>query len=145
MGPGATKVNFFEAPSIGDAAHHVLAVGPLQIGIACQGEPTGTGEIKLFTFITIPGPTTLLSSIPTPPSEPEYTLITGSVTDLPGESVVAAGKKMGFYGGFVVAGADGVPYWLTINYGANTEAKSSAGPPVSSSAPRGCWFLAEEV
>jgi hypothetical protein len=144
MGPGATKVNFFEAPSAGDGEHRLITAGPVQIGIDCQGASSGTGEIKLTTFVTIPGPLTTLSSMPTPPGEPEYETITGSLTDAPGETKVAAGEKKGFTGVLIVAGPDGVPYWLTINYGANTEAKSSAGPPTVTN-PRGCWFLAEEV
>jgi hypothetical protein len=145
MGPGATKVNFFEAPSPGDGEHHLITAGPVQIGIDCQGGSSGTGEIKLTTFVTIPGPLTTLSSMPVSPSEPEYETITGSITDIPGETKVLAGEKKGFTGVLIVAGADGVPYWLTINYGANTEAASSPGPPISTSSPRGCWFLAEEV
>jgi type IV secretory pathway TrbL component len=144
MGPGATKVNFFEAPSVGDGEHHLVTVGPLQLGIACQGQAAGTGAVKFILFLTIPGPFTTLSSVPTS-GEPIYETITGGITDAPQETTVEVGKtKTGAAGTLIVAGPDGVPYWLTIDYGANSEATSSAGPPASAT-PRGCWLLAEEV
>jgi hypothetical protein len=142
MGPGATKVNFFEAPSPADGVHHALAVGPLQIGISCKGKSLGTEEIQLGTFISIPGPQTLLSELRT---SPQYVTITGSVTDLGGETKVLTGESVGYFGTFIVAGADGVPYWLTFAYGANTEAESSTSEGLTVVHPRGCWFLAEEV
>lgn len=146
MGPGATKVNFFEAPNPGDGIHHVLNVGPLQIGINCKGNPTGSEEIGLGTFVTIPGPQTTLSEMPKESLKSEaYELITGSITDTGGESKVATKEAMTASGNFIVAGPDGVPYWLWFSYGAATEAESTTSSGLLVIHPRGCWFLAEEV
>lgn len=149
MGPGATKVNFFEAPSPGDGIHHVLNVGPLQIGINCKGIPSGSeAEIKLGTFITIPGPQTLLSTWLTTTEvskSSSYELITGSITDSGSEQPIAEKEGLTASGDFVVAGANGVPYWLWFSYGANTKEASSSGSGITVTSPRGCWFLAEEV
>jgi hypothetical protein len=157
MGPGATKINFFEAPSLGDGEHHVLTTGPLQIGMNCVGESTGEGEIVMKLFTTIPGPVTTVSEmvIPAPLATkvppPLYETITGSTTDSPGGVFKVKGKESeheaeGATGVLIVAGPDGVPYWLSIDYGVNAVAGSSGGGggPTTSS-PRGCWFLAEEV
>lgn len=146
MGPGATKVNFFEAPSNGDGVHHAFNVGPLQIGINCKGNPTGNEEIKLGTFITIPGPQTLLSTVASESTTtPGYITITGSVTDLGSESTIATKEAMTASGTFIVAGPDGVPYWFSFSYGATTEAKSEISGGLATSTPRGCWFLGEEI
>jgi hypothetical protein len=48
-------------------------------------------------------------------------------------------------GDFVVAGANGVPYWLWFSYGANTKEESTTSMGLTVTHPRGCWFLAEEV
>jgi hypothetical protein len=146
MGPGATKVNFFETPSPGDGVHNALNVGPLQIGINCKGNPTGTEEIKLGTFLTIPGPQTLLSEFPKETSTSSaYDLITGSITDTGSEQAVKSKEGLTAGGNFIVAGANGVPYWLWFSYGANTEEASSSVSGLTETRPRGCWFLAEEV
>jgi hypothetical protein len=154
MGPGATKVNFFEAPSPGDGIHHVLNVGPLQIGINCKGIPSGSeAEIKLGTFITIPGPQTLLSTwtpwtpeiAKAPSKSSEYELVTGSITDSGSEQPIAEKEGLTASGDFIVAGANGVPYWLWFSYGANTKETSSTNSGITVTSPRGCWFLAEEV
>ncbi len=148
MGPGATKVNFFEAPSPADGIHNVLNVGPLQIGINCKGGGTSGEEIKLGTFITIPGPQTLLSTFNfkgEPAKTVGYTSITGSIANSGGESTVAAKEAITNSGSFIVAGADGVPYFLWFSYGATTAAKSEASAGVLETEQRGCWFLAEEI
>jgi len=148
MGPGATKVNFFEAPSLTDGIHNVLNVGPLQIGINCKGGGTSGEEIKLGTFITIPGPQTLLSTFNLtgePAKSAGYTSITGSIANTGSESTVAAKEAITTSGSFVVAGADGVPYFLWFSYGATTEAKSEASAGVLETEQRGCWFLGEEI
>jgi hypothetical protein len=146
MGPGATKVNFFEAPNPGDGVHHVLNVGPLQIGINCKGNPTGNEEIKLGTFITIPGPQTLLSEVPKETLKSSaYISITGSITDTGGESTIASKEATTSSGSFIVAGPDGVPYWLWFSYGAATETESSTSSGITETHQRGCWFLAEEI
>ncbi len=140
MGPGATKVSFLEAPSVGDSEHQVLTTGPLQLGISCQGSPSGTGEIKLILFLIFPGPMTTLSEEGT-----EYETITGKVT-LPTEFPVAAEKGTGFSGGLVATDADGTPFWLTVEYGAETvKEEKEVEPGLSVSKPRGCWLLAEEI
>jgi hypothetical protein len=146
-GPGATKVNFFEAPSPGDGIHSVLNVGPLQFGINCKGATTGTEEIKMGTFLTIPGPQTLLSTIPSEGSSKSsaYDLITGSIAGIGSESPVAAKEGTTTSGTFIVAGANGVPYWLWVAYGAETEEKSEAESGLVVTSQRGCWFLAEEI
>jgi hypothetical protein len=146
MGPGATKVNFFEAPSPGDGIHSVLSVGPLQFGINCKGAATGTEEIKMGTFLTIPGPQTLLSEVPKESSKSSaYELITGSIAGIGSEQPVPAKEGMTASGSFIVAGANGVPYWLWITYGADTTEESSSSSGLTVTHPRGCWFLAEEV
>ncbi len=146
MGPGATKVNFFEAPSPGDGIHSVLSVGPLQFGINCKGSATGTEEIKMGTFLTIPGPQTLLSEVPKESlKSSSYELVTGSISGIGSEQPVAAKEGMTASGAFIVAGANGVPYWLWIAYGADTEEESSSSSGLTVTHPRGCWFLAEEV
>ncbi|HWX88009.1 MAG TPA: hypothetical protein VNX67_07535 [Solirubrobacteraceae bacterium] len=129
---------------MGDAEHHVLTTGPLQLGMSCQGESTGTGEIKGFLFLTIPGPMTTLSSMPFS-GEPTYGTITGSVTDMPQEVKAEENKKTGFSGILIVAGPDGVPHWLSISYGVNTKAETSSSGGITSTTPRGCWLLAEEI
>ncbi len=145
-GPGATKVNFFEAPSPGDGIHSVLSVGPLQFGINCKGAATGTEEIKMGTFLTIPGPQTLLSEVPKESSKSSaYELITGSIAGIGSEQSVAAKEGMTASGSFIVAGANGVPYWLWITYGADTTEESSSTSGLTVTHQRGCWFLAEEV
>ncbi len=146
-GPGATKVNFFEAPSPGDGIHSVLNVGPLQFGINCKGAATGAEEIKMGTFLTIPGPQTLLSEIPSGGSSTSsaYELITGSISGIGGETPIKAKEGMTSSGTFIVAGANGVPYWLWVAYGAETEEKSEAESGLVVTNQRGCWFLAEEI
>ncbi len=147
-GPGATKVNFFEAPSPGDGIHSVLGVGPLQFGVNCKAAATGTEEIKMGTFLTIPGPQTLLTEVPAATVEKpisEYDSITGSITDIGSETTIKGNEGMTASGNFIVAGANGVPYWLWIAYGANNEEKSEAASGLVVTRPRGCWFLAEEV
>ncbi len=145
-GPGATKVNFFEVPSPGDGIHSVLSVGPLQFGINCKGAATGTEEIKMGTFLTIPGPQTLLSEVPKESSKSSaYELITGSIAGIGSEQPVPAKEGMTASGSFIVAGANGVPYWLWITYGADTTEESSSSSGLTVTHPRGCWFLAEEV
>jgi hypothetical protein len=146
MGPGATKVNFFEAPSPGDGIHSVLSVGPLQFGVNCKGSATGTEEIKMGTFLTIPGPQTLLSEVPKESSKSSaYELVTGSIAGIGSEAPVPAKEGMTATGSFIVAGANGVPYWLWITYGADTTEESSSSSGLTVTHPRGCWFLAEEV
>lgn len=144
MGPGATKINFFEAPSLADGPHLLLTTGPLQIGISCQGEPTGTGEIKLITILSIPGPLTTLSSIPFT-GQPEYEMITGSAANISSEQKVLTKEKTGAAGVLVAAGPDGVPYVLSLDYGANTEEHSTSSSGLVEKSPRGCWLIAEEV
>jgi hypothetical protein len=144
QGPGAAKVDFFEAPTPADPIHHAIAVGPLQIGINCNGSPTGTGEIRLGTYLTIPGPQTTLSVMNSAPTEsPGYETITGSVKDLGSE--FAYTKSNTFSGTFIVAGPDGVPYWLWLAYGDTIEAKSETFEGLTEATPRGCWLLAEEI
>lgn len=146
MGPGAIKVNFFEAPSPGDGVHNALNVGPLQIGISCKGTTTGNTEIELGSFITIPGPQTLLSELASEPTKsPGYVNITGSITDSGGESKVAAKEAVTESATFIVAGADGVPHWLWLAYGATTEEKSTTNSGLTEVYQRGCWLLAEEI
>jgi hypothetical protein len=146
MGPGATKVKFFEAPSPTDGVHHALNVGPLQIGINCKGNPTGEEGIKMGTFLTIPGPQTLLSATSTTSSNSVgYTLITGSITDTGGETPIAAKEAMTASGSYIVAGLNEVPYWLWFSYGATTVAGSSSSGGLTVVQPRGCWILAEEI
>jgi hypothetical protein len=145
MGPGATKVNFFEPPSEADGIHHVLNVGPLQFGINCVGKPTGTEEIKLGTFLTIPGPETLLFIVPTENLKTSsYTQITGSIANAGSPSTVAAKEGLTAFLNVVVAGPNGVPYWLWVYYGAATETVSNVST-LTTSQQRGCWFMAEEV
>ncbi|HEY3970287.1 MAG TPA: hypothetical protein VGL79_02705 [Solirubrobacteraceae bacterium] len=140
-------MNFFEAPSPGDGIHSVLSVGPLQFGINCKGAATGTEEIKMGTFLTIPGPQTLLSEVPkeSPSKSSAYDLITGSIAGIGSEQPVLAKEGMTATGSFIVAGANGVPYWLWITYGADTTEESSSTSGLTVTHPRGCWFLAEEV
>ncbi len=145
MGPGATKVNFFEVPSPADGPHQLLTTGPLQLGISCQGESTGNGEIKLIMLTTIPGPLTTLSTIPTGGGKAEAVTVTGSVTNVPTEETVASKEHGGAAIMYFAAGADGVPYLVTLVYGANTEEKSTIVGGMSLKMSRGCWFLAEEV
>jgi hypothetical protein len=45
-----------------------------------------------------------------------YQLITGSITDTGGESPVASKEAMTAVGNFIVAGPNGVPYWLWFTY-----------------------------
>ena len=143
QGPGATKINFFEAPSPTDGVHQLLTTGPLQLGLSCQGEPTGKGEIKLITFLTLPGPLTTLSAVPFT-GEPTYETATGSASNVAVERKVPTGS--GSSGGiFVVVGSDGVPYWVSIDYGANTEETTKSSIGVIEKEPRGCWFMAEEI
>lgn len=148
MGPGATKVNFFEPPSPGDGLHSVLSVGPLQFSVNCKAATTGTEEIKMGTFLTIPGPQTLLTEVPAATVEKpisEYDSITGSIADIGSETTVKGNEGMTASGNFIVAGANGVPYWLWIAYGANNEEKSEVESSLLVTRPRGCWFLAEEI
>jgi hypothetical protein len=149
QGPGATKINFFEAPSLGDGEHHVLATGPLQIGMSCVGESTGEGAVSMKLFLTIPGPLTTLSDMVTS-GTPQYETITGSITDGAGGEFKVKGKELeheveGATGVLIVAGSDGSPHWLSIDYGVRAVSESNSGGGLTTSAPRGCWFLAEEV
>jgi hypothetical protein len=141
MGPGATKINFFEAPSPADGQHPALDTGPLHIGVSCQGSKEGNSEIKLILYLSLPGPMTTLSTV----GSTSYATVTGTFTPPPTEQVVAAKESYGSGSNLIVAGSDGVPYWLSLSYGASTEAKSESSGGVTVAAPRGCWLLAEEV
>jgi hypothetical protein len=143
MGPGATKVNFFEAPSVGDGEHHLLTTGPFQIGMSCRGAGSGEGAIELTLYITIPGPTLTGSTLSD--EEPSYESITGSVTDLPEERKVAEKSSYGFSSTSILAGADNVPHWLMLGYGAETGEPSTGTEGLVADHPRGCWLLAEEI
>jgi hypothetical protein len=144
MGPGAVKVDFFEPPSPGDSEHHLLTTGPLQAGLSCKGTAGGSGAIAFTLFVSIPGPTTTLSGF-TVGGNTEYATISGSVTDTPAETTVAEKTTYGAAVILVLTGADGIPEWLSLSYGANTEAEESSTESLTTRAPRGCWMVAEAI
>jgi hypothetical protein len=142
QGPGAIKNGLFLTPTPGDPIHHVNTTGPLQFDISCQTTAV-PNEISLGVFLTIPSVPTVLSG-GEPGGESSYARVLTPVSDLGSFSKVEPGKSSGAVGFFFVTGPNGIPELLYINYGAKTEAASSAGPPVTES-PRGCWFQTWEV
>jgi hypothetical protein len=141
QGPGAIKSEVFLTPLPGDPIHHVNTTGPLQFDLSCQTTAV-PNEISLGVFLTIPSVPMVLSAGQS--SESSYARVLTPVTDLGSFSKVEPGKSSGGAGFFFVTGPNGIPELLYINYGANTTATSSAGPPVTET-PRGCWFQTWEV
>lgn len=141
QGPGAIKNELFLAPLPGDSLHHVNTTGPLQFDLSCQTTAV-PNEISLGVFLSIPSVPTVLSGGETGSSS--YAKVLTPAIDIGSFSKVEPGKSSGAAGFFFVTGPSGIPELLYINYGANTEATSSAGPPVTET-PRGCWFQTWEV
>jgi hypothetical protein len=141
QGPGAIKNELFLTPTPGDPLHHVNTTGPLQFDISCQTTAV-PNEISLGVFLTIPSVPAVLSGGET--GESTYLKVLTPATDIGSFSKVEPGKSFGDAGFFFVTGPNGIPELVYVNYGANTEATSSAGPPVTET-PRGCWLQTWEV
>jgi hypothetical protein len=141
QGPGAIKNELFLTPTPGDPIHHVNTTGPLQFDISCQTTAV-PNEISLGVFLTIPSVPTVLSGGEAGSSL--YAKVLTPAIDVGSFSKVEPGKSTGDAGFFFVTGPSGIPVLVYVSYGANTEAATSAGPPVTES-PRGCWFQTWEV
>jgi hypothetical protein len=114
----------------------VLTSGPLQLGISCQTTST-PGQIALTVYLTTPAAPTTLSAGGMGTST--YETIPSTLTDYAQTTPVEPKKSFGTSGFILAIGPDGVPYLLYVNYGANTEASTTLGPP-ELVMPRGCWM-----